>query len=85
MRSKKEIPSLIVCSLCGQKTALIAHIDKVFGKGEKKVLIENIPVIHCSNCRESYLLDATMRQLDDIRLNAKTLTTPATVGVAKIA
>ncbi len=85
MRSKKEIQGLIVCQLCGQKTALIAHIDKVFGKGEEKVLIENIPVTHCSNCRESFLTDTTMRQLDEIRLNARTLSTPATVGIAKIA
>ncbi len=80
----KEIPSVIVCQICDKKTALEAHIDKVFGKGEKKVLIENIPVIHCSNCRESYLTDATMRQLDDIRLNSQTFSTPATVGIAKI-
>ncbi len=85
MKSKKELSSLIQCQLCGQKTAQVAHIDKVFGKGDKKVLIENIPVIHCSYCRESYLTDATMRQLDEIRLNAQTLTTPTTVGVAKIA
>ena len=77
--------ALIHCQLCEQKTAQVAHIDKVFGKGDKKVLIENIPVIHCSYCRESYLTDATMRQLDEIRLNAQTLTTPTTVGVAKIA
>ena len=73
----------------GISTYLLDSIErnksKVFGKGEKKVLIENIPVIHCSNCRESYLLDATMRHLDEIRLNAKTLTTPATIRVAKIA
>ena len=85
MRTKKEIQGLMNCQLCNQKTALVAHIDKVFGKGEKKVLIENIPVVHCSNCRESYLTDMTMRQLDEIRLNAKTLSTPATLGIAKIA
>ena len=62
--------ALIHCQLWGQKTAQVAHVDKVFGKGEKKVLIENTPVIHCSNCRESYLMDATMRQLDEIRLTA---------------
>ena len=85
MKSKKELSALIQCQLCGQKTAQVAHIDKVFGKGGKKVLIENIPIIHCSNCRESYLTDITMRQLDEIRLNTQTLTTPATFGVAKIA
>lgn len=85
MRSIKEIQGLIVCQLCNQKSAIVAHIDKVFGKGEKKVLIENIPVVHCSNCRESFLTDVTMRQLDEIRLNSKTLSTPATLGIAKIA
>ena len=85
MKAKKEIQKLMNCQLCNQKTALVAHIDKVFGRGEKKILIENIPVIHCSNCRESYLTDTTMRQLDEIRLNHDTLSIPITLGVAKIA
>jgi YgiT-type zinc finger domain-containing protein len=85
MAARKEIISLNVCQICGMKTALEARMDKIFGRGEKKVLIENIPIVHCSNCRASFLTDTTMRQLDEIRLNAKTLSTPATLGIAKIA
>jgi YgiT-type zinc finger domain-containing protein len=85
MATREEIPSLIVCHICDKKTALEARMDKVFGKGEKKVLIENIPVIHCSNCRESYLTDATMRQLDEIRQNSTTMNISATLRLARIA
>ena len=42
------------CAFCGSPQVKTIYKDKLFGKGEKAVVIENLPVRQCGNCGESY-------------------------------
>ena len=65
------------CEICGKKTASIKKVTKGFGRGDSPVVIEDIPVLSCSNCHESYVTADTAREIDRIRKNR------VTVGKAK--
>jgi len=39
--------------------------DKLFGKGERAVVIENLPVRQCGNCGESYYDPAISQMIDE--------------------
>jgi YgiT-type zinc finger domain-containing protein len=64
---------MMQCELCGVQAAAIKKTTKSFGRGEKLVVIENIPIVHCSRCHESYLTADTARTLDRIRKNRRSL------------
>jgi len=46
-------------------------------------LIENVPVISCSSCRESYVTAATLHEIERIRQHWRELAVGKTVQVAK--
>lgn len=61
------------CELCGIQAAAIKKTTKSFGRGDNLVVIENIPIVHCSSCHESYLSADTAREIDRIRKNRRSL------------
>ena len=61
------------CELCGTPGAAIKKTTKSFGRGNNLVVIEDIPIVHCSGCHESYLTADTARALDRIRKNRRRL------------
>jgi len=61
------------CQICGKRTASIKKVTKSFGRGQSLVLIEDIPVLSCSSCHESYITADTAREIDRIRKNRATL------------
>ena len=65
------------CEICGKKTASIKRVTKSFGRGPSLVVIEDIPVLSCNSCHESYITADTAREIDRIRKNR------VTVGKAK--
>ena len=69
MKRKKRRPEDVECILCGQHTARVVLTSKVFGRGAKRVLIENIPMHHCRNCHGQYVDGPTMDAIDEIRKN----------------
>ena len=66
---KKRRTPEIECAICGQHTARVVLTPKVFGRGAKRVLIENIPVYHCRSCHSQYVDGPTMDAIDEIRKN----------------
>jgi hypothetical protein len=48
-------------------------------------VIENVPVISCPACGESYLTAATLREIDNIKRNRKIIATERPVPVAVFA
>ena len=59
------------CELCGAQSAVGKKTTKSFGRGDSLVVIEDIPIIHCSSCHESYLTAETAREIDHIRKNRR--------------
>ena len=72
----------MVCDICGSKEARIRRITKTYGKGEDLLVIENIPVISCPHCGESYLTAETLHEIEQIKLNRKSLAIERSVEVA---
>jgi YgiT-type zinc finger domain-containing protein len=62
---------MMQCDFCGAKAATIKKTTKSFGRGDKLVVIENIPTVHCSHCHGSYVTADTARELDRIRKNRR--------------
>ena len=53
------IPAMQKCDVCGSEGVNIRKVTRTYGKGEDLLVIENIPVISCSHCGESYLTAET--------------------------
>lgn len=45
----------LVCDICGKEGAKVRHVSRSYGKGDNLLVIENVPVISCPHCGESYL------------------------------
>ncbi|MBW4580343.1 MAG: type II toxin-antitoxin system MqsA family antitoxin [Tildeniella nuda ZEHNDER 1965/U140] len=71
-----------ICDGCGQSGAKIRHVTKSYGKGENLLVIENIPVISCPHCGESYLTAETLHHIEQIKSNRQQLAVERPVAVA---
>jgi hypothetical protein len=58
---------------------------RTYGKGDALLVIENVPIISCPHCGESYLTGETARQLDRIRRDRRELAVNRAVPVAEYA
>ncbi len=60
--------------ICAVRRGLsLGRTTKSFGRGSNLVVVENIPVVHCGGCHESYITAETARELDHIRKNRRSL------------
>ncbi len=72
----------MLCDVCGKPGARLIHVTKSYGKGANLLVIENVPVISCPTCGESYLTAATLREIDKLKRNRMKLATERFVRVA---
>ena len=75
----------MMCDICGNEGVRIRRIARTYGKGEDLLVIENIPVVSCPHCGESYLTAATLHEIERIKLNRKSLAVERPVEVASFA
>lgn len=75
----------IICDNCGKKGARIIHASKSYGKGENLLVIENVPIISCPHCGESYLTAKTLREIENIKQNRSKTAVERPVPVAVLA
>ncbi len=74
----------MICTICGQDDAKIRHLSRSYGGGETLLVIENVPVVSCSNCGESYLTARTLHEIDRIRKERQNYTVERPVAVANL-
>ncbi|MDF5707580.1 MAG: type II toxin-antitoxin system MqsA family antitoxin [Nostoc sp. S4] len=72
----------MLCDICGNEGVKIRRITKTYSKGKDLLVIENIPVLTCSHCGESYLTAETLHKIEQIKINRKTLAVERPVEVA---
>lgn len=72
----------MICDICGHDGAQIRHVTRSYGKGAKLLIIEDVPVVVCSHCGESYLTSETMHELERIKIHRRSLAKPRNVAVA---
>jgi len=73
----------LICDICGKEDAKIRYVSRSYGKGEDLLVIENVPVISCPHCGESYLTADTLHEIERIKLHRHSFakSRPVTVAV----
>jgi len=61
------------CDICGKPGAKIRRVPKTYGKGKQLFVIENVPVVSCPNCGESYLTADTLHEIERLKTHHRTL------------
>jgi len=64
---------LMVCDICGHDEAHVRRVVRTYGKGKQLLVIENVPVVSCSHCGESYLTAETLHEIERLKLHRKSL------------
>jgi YgiT-type zinc finger domain-containing protein len=73
------------CDICGSKEGLVGRATRSCGKGRKLLVIENVPVVICSSCGESYLIADALHEIERIKLQRKRIVCQRPVAVASFA
>ncbi len=75
----------MICDNCGREGARIRKVARTYGKGVDLLVIENIPVVSCPHCGESYLTAETLHEIERIKLHRKSFAVARPVEVANFA
>jgi YgiT-type zinc finger domain-containing protein len=57
-------------------------VSRSYGKGEDLLVIENVPVVSCPHCGESYLSAETLHEIERIKLHRNNFAAPRNIAVA---
>mgnify|MGYP005836246233 CR=1 FL=1 len=74
-----------MCDICGKEGARIRRVPRSYGKGENLLVIENVPVVSCPHCGESYLTAETLHEIERIKLHRRDLAVKRPVAVVDFA
>ncbi|HEY3134964.1 MAG TPA: type II toxin-antitoxin system MqsA family antitoxin [Blastocatellia bacterium] len=80
--SNNKNSQTIACDVCGRAGAQVKHITRTYGKGANLLVIENVPIIVCPSCGESYLTAETLHELERIKVHRRSLAKRRSVAVA---
>ena len=75
----------MICDICGKQGAKVRKISRTYGKGKDLFVVENVPVVSCPHCGESYLEARTLHELERIKLHRKNIGIRRSVNVAAMA
>jgi len=73
------------CDICGKGGAKSSRVTRSYGKGSALLVIENVPVVSCPHCGESYLTAVTLHEIERIMLHRRSLAVKRPVSVAEFA
>ena len=85
LRSQRDKYRTLNCDNCGKKGARIRYVTRTYGKGDNLLVIENIPLISCPHCGESYFTAETLHEIERIKLHRKSFAQERRVAVASFA
>jgi YgiT-type zinc finger domain-containing protein len=77
--------TVIQCANCGNEDARIRYVSRSYGKGEDLLVIENIPLISCPHCGESYFTAETLHTIERIKQQRRQVAITREVAVAEFA
>lgn len=75
----------MVCDICGRDGVRIRKVARTYGKGKNLLVIENVPVVSCPRCGESYLTAETLHEIERIKLHRKSLAVERLLDVVSFA
>ena len=75
----------MVCDVCGKKGARVRRAAKAYGRGKDMFVIENVPIVSCPKCGESYLTAETLYEIERLKLHRKSLAVERPVDIVQFA
>lgn len=64
----------MTCDCCGEAGVMQKRITRSFGKGDRVVVIDAIPLCVCPHCGESYFTASTLQEVERLRMHRAGLT-----------
>ena len=77
-----EIEEFTFCDVCSFPEAKNRYGSRAYGKGKDLLIIENLLMISCPTCGTSQLTSLTLKEIDAIKRDRKTLAVTKSVKVA---
>jgi len=74
----------IKCDICGEEGARGRQVSRSYGKGKDLLVIENVQVIACPHCGETYLTAETLHEIERIKRLRKNFAQIRPVAVAHL-
>jgi YgiT-type zinc finger domain-containing protein len=71
----------MICDICGKQGARVRRVTRSYGKGSNLLVIENVPIVSCPHCGESYLTAETLHEIERIKLHRKNFASTRAVAV----
>jgi len=75
----------MICDICGKEGVRLRQVTRNYGKGENLLIIENIPMVTCPHCGESYFTAETLHEIERIKLHRQSFAAKRQVSVAEFA
>ena len=73
------------CAVCGRAGVIHRRLTKTFGRGSTLLVVENVPVISCPHCGESYMTAETLHEIERIKLQRRSLAKKRSVATVSFA
>lgn len=74
-----------ICDICGKPGVKVKLVSRSYGRGANLLVIENVPVLSCPHCGESYLTAETLHEIERIKLQRDFFAVERPVPVAEFA
>jgi len=75
----------LTCDICRQDGAHTRRVTRSYGKKDQLMVIEDVPVVNCPHCGESYLTAETLHEIERIKMHKNNFAVERPVPVAKYA
>ena len=72
---------MVKCDICGKAGARVRRVSRSYGRGDNILVIENVPLVSCPHCGESYLTAKTLHEVERLKMHRKSLATEKKVDV----
>jgi YgiT-type zinc finger domain-containing protein len=69
------------CDICGKDGVRERRVTRSYGKGSGLLVIENVPIVACPHCGESYLTADTLHEIERLKLLRPNLASKRPVSV----
>ena len=57
----------MICDMCGKEGIHQRYVSRSYGKDEALFVIEDVPVMSCTECGESYLTARTLHAIERLK------------------
>lgn len=75
----------MICDICGNEGAQVRRVSHSYRQLADLFVIENVPIVSCPHCGESYLTAETLHELERIKLHRRSWAQQRSVPVAAFA